>query len=139
MTDADDMINVAQCKLEQLVGQNAPSICKAKQTVVRKDCPQAHCPRMQDGLMAQAAKTSMSMDNLNALANYDIAEDGKEGEDGGKGRLAVDDEKGNVVDLEAVGQVAYALSAGIGVCDDYDFMSAVDEFLGLSGDDGLQV
>ena len=46
MADADDMINVAQRELEQLVGQNARGIGKAKQTVIGKHSPQAHCARM---------------------------------------------------------------------------------------------
>lgn len=131
MADTDDMINVAQSELEQLVGENTPSICKAKQTVICKDGSQSHCTCMQDGLVTQAAETGVPMDNLNALADDNVAEDREEGEDGGKGRFAVDDQEGNVVDLEPIGQVAYALSAGIGVCNDYDFMSAVDEFLVL--------
>jgi hypothetical protein len=81
--------------------------------------------------MAQAAKTGMSVDNLNALADYDIAEDGEKGEDGGKGSLAIDDPKGDVVDLESIGKVSYTLSAGIGMGDDDYFVSTVDEFLGL--------
>jgi len=98
--------------------------------VVGEDGSEPHGPRMQDGLMAQAAKTSMPMDNLDAFADGDVSEDGKEGEDGWEGRLAVDDEEGDIVDLEAVGQVAYARTASIGVCYDNDLVSTVDEFAG---------
>ena len=73
----------------------------------------------------------MSMYNPNALAYDNVAEDGEEGEDGGKGCFAVDDPEGDVVDFEAVGQVAYAFTAGVGVCDDNDFVAAVDEFLAV--------
>lgn len=41
----------------------------------------------------------MSMYDLYSLANDDISEDGKEGEDGGKGRLSVYNEEGDMVDL----------------------------------------
>lgn len=101
--------------------------------MVGEDGSEPHGPRMQDGLMAQAAKTSMPMDNLDAFADGDVSEDGKEGEDGWEGRLAVDDEEGDIVDLEAVGQVAYARTASIGVCYDNDLVSTVDEFLALGG------
>lgn len=130
MANTDDMIHVAQGELEQLVGQNACSISETKQTVVGENCPQAHCARMQNGFMAKAAQTGMSMDDLNALADDNVAEDGEKGEDGRKGGLAIDDPEGNIVDFESIGQVSHALSAGIGVGDDNDFVSTVDEFLG---------
>lgn len=130
MANTDDMINVAQGELEQLVGQNARSISETKQTVVGENCSQAHCARMQNGFMAKAAKTGVSMDNLDALADDNVAEDGEKGEDGGKGGLAIDDPEGNVVDLKSIGQVSHAFSAGVGVGDDNDFVPTVDEFLG---------
>lgn len=86
---------------------------------------------MQYGLMAQAAKTGMSVNNLDAFADGDVPEDGEEGEDGWKGGLAVDDEEGHVVDLEAIGQVAYTRTASVGVCYDNDLVSTVDEFLAM--------
>lgn len=130
MADADDMINVAQRELEQLVGQNTRSIGEAKKAVVSKDGPQAHRARMQYSLVAEAAETSMSMHNLNAFADYDITKDGKKGEDSREGCLAVDDPKRNIVDLESIGQVPDAFAAGVGVCNDDDFVSTVYEFLG---------
>ena len=128
MADADDMVHIAQSKLQQLVGENAPSIREAKQTMIREHSPQPHGSRMQYSFMTEATKTGMSVYDLDALADYDIAKDGEEREDGGEGGLAINDPEGNVVDLEAVSQVSYARSAGVGVCDDYDFMSAIDEF-----------
>lgn len=73
----------------------------------------------------------MAVHDLYPFAYYDVAKDGKEGEDGRKGRLAVDDEEGDVVDFEAIGQVPHACSASVGMCDDDDLVSAVDEFLAL--------
>lgn len=87
---------------------------------------------MQDGFIAQATKTGMAMYEFDALANDDIAEDWKEGEDGGKGCLAVDDQKGYVVDFEAICQVAHTCSSGIGMSYDNDLVSAIDEFLSSS-------
>ena len=39
------------------------------------------------------------------------------------------DEKGDMVDLEAIGQIANTGPAFIRVRDDYDFVAAVDQFL----------
>jgi plastocyanin len=123
------MVDITQRELQELVRQYARGIREAKQTVVGEDGPQPHSPGMQYGLMTQAAKTGMSVYYFNALANHDVAKDGKEGEDRGEGRLAIDDEEGNVVDFEAIGQVPYACSPGVGVCNDDDLVSAIDEFL----------
>lgn len=46
MTDADDMVDIAQREFEEFVGENAPSIGEAEQTMIREDSPQAHGPRM---------------------------------------------------------------------------------------------
>jgi hypothetical protein len=46
MADANDMVDIAQSKLQELVGEDAPCIREAKQTMVREDCPEAHRPRM---------------------------------------------------------------------------------------------
>jgi hypothetical protein len=88
---------------------------------------------MQDGLMAQATKTGMSVYDLDALADHDVSKDGEKREDGREGGLAVDDPEGDVIDLETVGQVSHTRAACIGVCNDNDFVSAINEFLGVLG------
>ena len=45
----------------------------------------------------------MSVNDLDPLPNYDIAEDGEKGKDSGKGSVPVYDKKGHVEDLDAVG------------------------------------
>ena len=70
------------------------------------------------------------MDDLYTLTNHNVAEYREEGEDGGEGRLAIDDEEGDVVDLEAIGEVADACAAFVGVGYDYDLVAAIDEFGG---------
>ena len=84
---------------------------------------------MQNGLMAQAAQTSMAVDDLDLLTDDDVAEDGEEGEDGRKGGLAVDDKEGHVVDLEAIGQVADASATLVLMGDDDDLVATVNELL----------
>jgi hypothetical protein len=93
------MIHVAQCELQQLVGQYACCVCKSKQTMICKHCSQAHCSRMNDCLVAEIAETAMSMYNLDLFPDNNVAKDWKEGEDGGKGGLQVYDEERNVIDF----------------------------------------
>lgn len=99
MTDADDMVDVTQGEFQKFVCEYAPSICKAKQAVIREDSSQAHCSCVQDGFMAKTTETSMSMDDFYPFAYYNVAEDGKEGEDGWEGRLAVYHKERDVIDF----------------------------------------
>lgn len=55
MGDADDVVHVAEGELEELVREDAGSICEAEEGVVRKDCAKAHCPRVQDCFVAETA------------------------------------------------------------------------------------
>lgn len=80
--------------------------------------------------MTQTAQTGVAVDNLDSFSDDNIPEDRKEGEDGWKGGFAVDDEEGDVVDLEAIGEISDAGSAFVGMRDDDDFVAAVYEFLG---------
>lgn len=127
VADADDMVDVAEGELEQLVGEDAGGVGKAKERVVGEDGAQAHGARMQDGLVAQVAEAAVAVDDVDLLADDNVAEHGEEGEDGGEGRGAVDDEKWHIVHLDAVGQVAHALAVGVFVRDDDDFVAAIDE------------
>ena len=46
MAHSDDMIHVAQSKLQQLIRQDTRRIREAKKRMIRKDSPQSHSPRM---------------------------------------------------------------------------------------------
>jgi hypothetical protein len=131
MADAYNMVHVAQGELQELVCKYSPGVCKAKKTVICEDCPQPHRSSMQDSFVAQTAKTSMTVYDLDPFAYDDIAKHREEGEDGWEGSLAVDDEEWYIVDLEAIREVAHPCSPGICMSDDYDLVSAIDEFLGL--------
>ena len=76
----------------------------------------------------------MAMDDLDSFAYNDIAEDWKEGEDGRESSLAVYDEEGDIVDLQSIRKVSNTCTAGVCVSDNYDFVSAVNEFLGKVSD-----
>jgi hypothetical protein len=39
MADTDDMVNIAECELQELVGKYTASIREAEQTMVREDSP----------------------------------------------------------------------------------------------------
>jgi hypothetical protein len=71
----------------------------------------------------------MAMHNVDLLADHDVPKYGEEGENSREGGLAVDDEERDVVDLEAIGEVADARPAGVCVGYYHDFVAAVDEFL----------
>lgn len=121
------VIYIAQNELEQFIRQDTRSIRESKKRMIGKHGPQPHRPRMQNGFVAERAETSMAMDDFNLLADADVAQYGEEGEDGGEGGRPVDDEKGHVVDLEAVVKVSNALAVVVGVCDDDDFVASIDE------------
>ena len=129
MTDTDNVIHVAENKLQQLIRKNRSCIRKPKQRVVRKDSPQPHRPRMQYSLAAKATQTGMPVDNLNLFANDDISEYGEEREERRHGRLAVDDEEGYMVHFQAVCQIPHSCSTRIGVGDDDNLVAPVDELL----------
>lgn len=78
MTDTNYVIHITQGKLEQLVGEDTGSIRKPKQRMIREDCPQSHCPRMQDGFVAETAQACMAMHDLNLFSNNNVPEDWKE-------------------------------------------------------------
>lgn len=124
------MVNITQGELEQLVCQNTSRIRKAKQRVVGEHSPQSHRPRMQNSLMAQTTQTRMSMHNLNLFPQHNVPKDREEAKHCWKGRGSIDDQKWDMIDLDAVCEVADAGSSFVCVCDDYDFVPAVYEFSG---------
>lgn len=70
------------------------------------------------------------MNNLDLFSDHDVSKYREKGEDGRKGRCTVDDEKGNVVDFEAIGEISNSCSSVASMCNYYDFVSAIDEFGG---------
>lgn len=124
------MVDITQCKFEKFVGKNGGSVSESKQGVIGEDGSQTHCAGVEDGFATEAAETRMAMDNLDLLPNDNVAENGEEGEDGGEGSLAVDNEERDMIDLESIGEVSDSCSALVCMGDDNDFMSAIDQFLG---------
>jgi hypothetical protein len=80
--------------------------------------------------MAETAQACMSMHDFNLLSNDNVSEDGEEGEDSWEGGGAVDDEEGDVVDLEAIREVSHSRSPLVCMRDDDDLVAPVDEFRG---------
>ena len=128
MTDANHVVNITQSELQQLVCQNASGIRKPEKRMVRKHCTQTHGPSVEDGFMAETAEACMTMHDLDALSDYDIAENRKKGEHSGHGGLSVDDQKGNMIHLEAICQVPNARPAFIRVRYDDDLVASINEF-----------
>ena len=124
------MIDITQRELEQLIRENTRRIGKSKQTMVRKDSPEAHGPGVQDSLVAQTGQTRMAVNDIDSFPQHNVPENGKETKHGRKGGAAVDDQERHVVDFQSVGQVAHASPPLVGVGDDDYFVAAVDEFGG---------
>lgn len=69
----------------------------------------------------------MAMYNLDLLSNNDVAEDWEEGKHGWKGRRTVNDEKGDMVDFEAVREIPHSRAPVVGVRYNDDFVSSINE------------
>jgi hypothetical protein len=130
MTDTNNVVHIAERELEQLICEDATSVRKAKQRMISEDRPQAHCPRMQYRLMTKVTKTGMAMYNFNLLPDYDVPKYGKEREDSREGSLSIDDQKWDMIDLQAIGEVSDTCSASVGMRNYDNFVSAIDKFLG---------
>lgn len=79
--------------------------------------------------MTETAQTCVAMHYLYILPYYNISEDRKEGEDRRECSLSVDYEEGDVVDFEAIGEVANTSTTFVGMGDYYHFVSSVYKFL----------
>lgn len=127
MADADNMIHVAQRKLQELVRQDTRGICEAKQRMIGKDSSQTHGPCMQNCFMAQATQTSMAVHNLDLLPNNNVSENGKERKDSRHSRLSINYKEWNMIDLEAIGEISDACPTLIRMSDDDNFVAPVYE------------
>ena len=96
--------------------------------MIRKDRSQPHSPSMQYRLMTQTAQACMPMHDLDLLSEDDIPKYRKERKDSRESGFSIDDEKRNMVDLEAIRKVSDAGSPFICMSDDDDFVAAIDEF-----------
>lgn len=80
---------------------------------------------MKDGFIAEAAQTCVTMNNLNLFSDDDVPEHRRKGEDSWKRGLSVYHQKRYMVDLEAIGQIVYACSTFVCMCDNHDFMTSI--------------
>lgn len=71
----------------------------------------------------------MAMDDLNLFPDDNIPKDGKERKDGGECGLAVDNEERDMIDLEAIREVAHSGPALVRMSDDHYFVSTIDQLL----------
>jgi hypothetical protein len=124
------MVDVAEGELEELVRQDRSGVCESKERMIGENGPKAHGSCMQYCFMAEATKTSMTMNYFNPLPKYDVPKYWEEGEDRWHRRLSVDDEKRYMVDLEAIGEVVHSCTAFVGMSDYDDLVAAVDELRG---------
>jgi hypothetical protein len=99
--------------------------------MICENSPQPHGARVQYCLIAQAAEAGMTVYYLNSFADYDVAKDGKERENGRKRGLSIDDQERDIVDFKAVCEISYTGAPGVGVSDDNHLVASIDEFLKL--------
>ena len=130
MADTYDVVNITECKFEQLVRKNAGCVREAKERMISENGSQAHCSRVQDGLMAETAETGMTMYYFYLFSDDDVSEYREEREYRWHCRFPVYDEKGYMVDFESICKVSHTGAPLVGMGDDYDFVSPVDEFRG---------
>jgi hypothetical protein len=81
MRDANNVIHVTEREFEHLVCEDGASVGKAKEGVICKDGFEAHCFGVEDGFVAEGGEGSVGVDDGDAFADHDVAEDGEEGED----------------------------------------------------------
>ena len=72
----------------------------------------------------------MTVHDFNSLTDHNVAKDWKEREDGRHGRLSIYDEEGNMVYLEAVGEISDSTTTFVGVSDYHHLMTSIDKLGG---------
>ena len=77
--------------------------------------------------MTHTTQTSVSMYNLNLLPYDNVSKDRKERKHRGHSAFAINNKERNMIDLEAIREVAYSGPTLICVSDDNDFMATVYE------------
>ena len=117
MRHANDVVNVGQRVLEHLVHDDAAHVGEAVEGVLGEAGLEAHGAGVQDGLVAQAGRRLVAVHNVHALADKDVAKDGEEAVVRRQGRGAVQDQRREVVHLDAVGQEPHALAVSVRVRD----------------------
>ena len=71
----------------------------------------------------------MAVDDLNLLSDDDVAKYREKGEHRRHRRFAVYDEEGDMVDLETICEIPNSGASLVCMCNDYNFMTTIDEFL----------
>ena len=70
------------------------------------------------------------MYNVYLLTQHDVTKHWEEGKDSRKGHRSIYDRKRDVVDLDPIREIAYALAIVVGVSDDDHFMATIYELGG---------
>ena len=78
--------------------------------------------------MAQTAQTSVTVYNFNLFSQNDIPEYWEKRKNCGKCGFTINDEERYMVDFEAIGKIPDTGPSFVGMGDDDDFVTAVDEF-----------
>lgn len=124
------MVDITKGEFEELVGENAGSIGKAEQGMVREDGPDAHGASMECCFPTEAAQRGVAVYNVDLLSYDDVPEYGKEGEDSRHSGRAVYRPEGHVVAFQTIREVSNPSPIFVGVSDDHHLVTSIDEPLG---------
>lgn len=113
MRDANDMIDIAEGKLEQFVRQDRAGIGEPKQRMIGKTHLEPHGFPVEDSFLTERGKGAMAMDNVNGFTNKNAAKQREKAKQGGKCGFRVDHQRRHIVHLEPIGHVAYPFSVSV--------------------------
>lgn len=120
---ANHRLYITQAPLEHLVPPDLSHVPEPKEGVVREDDLDPERARVEDALHALGTEGSVGVEDVDLLAQEDVADVGEGGEEAGEGGVDVrwrEGVDGDVVDLDTVGEVADSAAWWVGMGDDDD-------------------
>ena len=125
--DGDNVVNIGQKELQELVHVEAGEVGEAEERVVRVDALVAHRAPVQQAFLAEVGGRRVAVDDVDALADQDLAEERQEEPDLEEDRVVEQRLHRHVVDLDAVRDVAHPLPVPVPVRHDYHLVPQLHE------------
>lgn len=98
--------------------------------MIREDGPDTHGASMESCFPTQTTQGGMAMYNVDLFSYYDVPEYGKEREDGGHSGRAVYGPERHIVAFQTIREISNSCPIIIGVSDNDDLVTSIDEPLG---------
>ncbi|GCC46327.1 hypothetical protein chiPu_0030327, partial [Chiloscyllium punctatum] len=127
--DAHHVVGVAQRHGQQLVGQHRADVSEAEQRVVREDGAQAQRARVEERVVRERREGAVRVHQRDALAHQHPAHQRQAVEERTGRRLVVHDPQRQVVDLEAVAEVADPAAGAVRVAQHDHLVAPLDQAL----------